>query len=285
MPGTIQPIFICGATASGKTSYALDLADKLNGEIVNCDAFQLYRDIPILTAAPTATEYQACPHHLFEVLSAEEPCDAGRFETMARPVVSGIQERGKIPIVVGGSGLYLKFLTHGASPLPQGNAQLRKEMENKTIAEILRELASLDPVEATQVDRTNHRYVSRSLEICLLSGEKVSELRDSWAAKTKEIEGKLKGVWLKKPREKLHERIAMRATMMLQDGAVEEVEALAGKHGNWEKAIGVREIRQYLEGEISRARCEELIVFATRQYAKRQETWFRREAWLKTIEV
>lgn len=285
MPYSPLPVYVCGATASGKTAYALDLAAKLQGEIVNCDAFQLYREIPVLSAAPSPTERGACPHHLFGVLEAGDSCDAGRFEQMARPVIADIQRRGKVPIVVGGSGLYLKFLTHGASPLPRGDAELREKMRDKPVAELLAELSRLDPEEAAQVDATNHRYVSRSLEICLLSGEKVSALRDRWAEKTRKIEGKLRGVWLQRPREDLHARIGKRTAMMLRDGAIDEVRALGQLEGNWQKAIGVKEIRRYLEGEISRERCEELIVFATRQYAKRQETWFRREGWLKVVHV
>jgi len=151
------------------------------------------------------------------------------------------------------------------------------------LEELFAELEKLDPVEAAQVDRHNPRYVSRALEICLLSGEKVSELRDSWAEKTRSIESGLKGVWLIRSRADLHERIAQRTRQMLSGGAVEEVAALDGVYGNWEKAIGVKEIRRLLADEISREKCEELIVFATRQYAKRQETWFRREKWLEQV--
>jgi tRNA dimethylallyltransferase len=135
------------------------------------------------------------------------------------------------------------------------------------------------------VDRHNPRYVSRALEICLLSGKRVSEMRDSWAEKTREIESTLNGVWLIRSREDLHRRIALRTEKMLAEGVVEEVAALGGVSGSWEKAIGVKEIRRLLAGEISRAECAELITAATRQYAKRQETWFRREKWLRRLEL
>jgi tRNA dimethylallyltransferase len=125
--------------------------------------------------------------------------------------------------------------------------------------------------------------VSRSLEICRLTGEKVSELRDGWERKTAELEKSLRGVWLIRERADLHERIERRTRQMLSEGAIEEVAALEEIHGNWEKAIGVKEIRRFLSGEISREQCAELIVFATRQYAKRQETWFRREKWLERV--
>lgn len=280
-----QPIHVCGATAVGKTAYALALAHETGGEIVNGDAFQLFRGIETISAAPAAGEMSSMPHHLFGVLEPGERCDAGRYAEMAGAVISEIRSRGKTPIVVGGSGLYLKFLTHGPSPLPQGDKALRAEMDARPLEELFAELEKLDPVEAAQVDRQNPRYVSRALEICLLSGKKVSELRDSWEEKTREVEAKLQGFWLIRNREDLHRRIAMRTERMLSEGAVEEVAALDGVPGNWEKAIGVKEIRRLLSGEINRTQCAELITAATRQYAKRQETWFRREKWLKRVEL
>ncbi len=283
MSETFAPLFVCGATASGKTAYALRMATELDGEIVNGDAFQLFRGIEVLSAAPSEEEKAAFPHHLFGVLEPSEKCDAGLYFEMAMPVISEIQSRGKTPIVVGGSGLYLKFLTHGPSPLPKGDEKFRAEMEARTLQELLEELEEIDPVEAAQVNRGNKRYVSRSLEICRLTGEKVSELRDGWERKTAELEKSLRGVWLIRERADLHERIERRTRQMLSEGAIEEVAALEEIHGNWEKAIGVKEIRRFLSGEISRDQCAELIVFATRQYAKRQETWFRREKWLERV--
>lgn len=276
-------VYVCGATAAGKTSHALALARELDGEIVNADAFQLFRGIETISAAPSAEEMAAAPHHLFGILGPGESCDAGRYSEMAGEVISEINSRGKTAVVVGGSGLYLKFLTHGPSPLPRGDRALRDELDSRPLEELFAELEKLDPVEAAQVDRHNPRYVSRALEICVLSGKKVSELRDSWAEKTRGIESELKGEWLIRSRDDLHGRIAARTQQMLSGGAIEEVSALEGGHGNWEKAIGVKEIRRLLSGEISRAECEELIVFATRQYAKRQETWFRREKWLERV--
>jgi tRNA dimethylallyltransferase len=281
----MQTVYVCGATAVGKTSHALALACEIGGEIVNGDAFQLFRGIEILSAAPSAEEKSAAPHHLFGVLDPEESCDAGRYAEMAGKVISEINARGNTAVVVGGSGLYLKFLTHGASPLPRGDKALRAELDARPLEELLAELEKLDPAEAAQVDRHNPRYVSRALEICLLSGKRVSEMRDSWAEKTREIESTLNGVWLIRSREVLHRRIALRTEKMLAEGAVEEVAALGGVSGSWEKAIGVKEIRRLLAGEISRAECAELITAATRQYAKRQETWFRREKWLRRLEL
>jgi tRNA dimethylallyltransferase len=285
MKARSEVIYVCGATASGKTSHALELAVSMGGEIVNGDAFQIFRGIGTLSAAPTAEEMAVAPHHLFGVLASEDSCNAGRYIRMAGEVISEIHSRGNTAVVVGGSGLYLKFLTHGPSPLPQGDGKLREQMNARPLEELFAELERLDPAEAAQVDRHNPRYVSRALEICLLSGKKASEMRDSWAEKTREIESTLNGVWLIRSREELHRRIALRTEKMLAEGAVEEVVALDGLSGSWEKAIGVKEIRRLLSGEINRAECAELITAATRQYAKRQETWFRREKWLRRVEL
>jgi tRNA dimethylallyltransferase len=283
MPQPPEPIFVCGATASGKTAYALKLARQHDGEIVNGDAFQLFRGIETLSAAPTDEEKSQTPHHLFAVLDPSESCDAGRYHEIATPIIHEIINRGKTPIIVGGSGLYLKFLTHGPSPLPKGDSNLRAEMEARSLGDLLAELEKIDPVEAAQVHRTNKRYVARSLEICLLTGKKVSDLRDGWELKTKALEASLRGYWLIRERSDLHERIAKRTTLMLASGAIDEVKNLQGISGNWQKAIGIKEIRQLLNGEISPTKCEELLTFATRQYAKRQETWFRREKWLEQV--
>ncbi|GAA5127703.1 tRNA (adenosine(37)-N6)-dimethylallyltransferase MiaA [Luteolibacter yonseiensis] len=275
-----EPIYICGPTASGKSSLALETAAELDGEIVNADAFQLYRGLEIISAAPPAHERGIVPHHLYGVLAPTESADAQRYVNLAKPVIAEIQSRGKTPVITGGSGLYLKFLTHGAAPLPTGDAALREEMDARPLEDLVAQLIELDPVEASRTALQNRRFVSRALEICLLSGQKASDLRDGWEAQTAEISSKLRGIVIQRTRPDLHARIALRTRAMLDGGAMEEVAALSDISTNCEKAIGFREVRALVAGEIDRTTCEELINAATRQYAKRQETWFRREKWL-----
>ncbi len=275
------PIFVCGPTASGKSALALEMARERDGEIVNADAFQLFRGLEVLTAAPSAEERSRVPHHLYGVLDPSEPIDAGRYLRLARPVIGEIQSRGKTPIITGGSGLYLKFLTHGPAPLPEGDPALRAELDARPLDDLVARLHSLDPVEAARTALQNRRFVERALEICLLTGKKASDLRDQWEARTREISASLRGIVIRRRRPDLHARIAARTRAMLDDGAIEEVAALTKVSTNCEKAIGFREIRALLAGEIDRAACGELINAATRQYAKRQETWFRREKWLE----
>jgi len=279
--GTDPNVFyICGPTASGKTALALRMAEELDGEIVNADAFQLYRGLEIVSAAPSAEERAIVPHHLYGVLAPTDLADAGSYMRIAKPVIQEIQSRGKTPIVTGGSGLYLKFLTHGPSPLPTGDSELRAALDARPLAELVEELKQLDPAEAARTALQNRRFVSRALEICLLTGGKASELRDQWETKTRNISATLRGLVIQRSRPDLHARIAQRTRAMLDGGALEEVAALEKVSTNLEKAIGFREVRALLAGETDRDTCEDLINAATRQYAKRQETWFRRENWL-----
>ena len=276
----VTPYYICGPTASGKSALALAMAEKLNGEIVNADAFQLYRGLEIVSAAPSLEERLLVPHHLYGILDPTESADAGSYMRLAKPVIEEIQSRGKTPIITGGSGLYLKFLTHGPAPLPTGDVKLRAELDARPLEDLVAQLHSLDPVEAARTALQNRRFVSRALEICLLTGQQASTLRDQWETKTRDISAGLRGLVIQRTRPDLHARIAMRTRMMLDGGAIEEVAALEDVSSNCEKAIGFREIRSMLAGETDRATCEELINAATRQYAKRQETWFKREKWL-----
>ncbi|MCX6876457.1 MAG: tRNA (adenosine(37)-N6)-dimethylallyltransferase MiaA [Verrucomicrobia bacterium] len=275
-----EPFYLCGPTASGKSALALELAAKLNGEIVNADAFQLYRGLEIVSAAPSPAERTLVPHQLYGVLDPGAAADAGSYLRLAQPVIADIQARGKTPIVTGGSGLYLKFLTHGPAPLPTGDAKLRAELEATPLEELVARLCLLDPVEAARTALKNRRFVSRALEICLLSGHRTSDLRDRWETQTARVSAHLRGVVIQRPRPDLHARIARRTRAMLEGGAVAEVAALTHASANVAMAIGIREIRALLAGTIDHATCEDLINAATRQYAKRQESWFRRETWL-----
>lgn len=277
----MSPLYICGPTASGKSSLALTLAARLDGEVVNADAFQLYRGMETVAASPSLLELESMPHHLYSVLDLAETLDANRYREMALPVMAEIQARGKTPIVVGGSGLYLKFLTHGPSPVPSGDPLLRSELDKLSLEELVARLEKLDPEEAATINRQNRRYVARSLELCLLTGQAVSQLRRDW--EQPDPPG-LRGLYLDWPRDELAERIAQRTARMLAEGAIEEVAALPCEATTAAKAIGVAEIQAHLAGQKTLAETSELITIATRQYAKRQRTWFRKENWLTRIE-
>jgi tRNA dimethylallyltransferase len=281
LPDPARLFFVCGPTATGKSTRALELARDLDGEIVNADAFQLYRGLEVLTAAPTAADQARVPHHLYGVLAPDQSVDAMAYLRLVVPVIDEILGRGKLPIVTGGSGLYLKFLSHGPSPLPPGDPALRAELDALPLDALVARLRELDPAEAARTDLANRRYVSRALEVCLLAGVPCSTLRDDWEQASRTRAAALRGILLLRPRPELHRRIALRTRAMLDGGAIDEVASLGNIAPGLEKAIGLREIRRHLAGEISRADCTDLIDAATRQYAKRQETWFRRESWLQ----
>jgi tRNA dimethylallyltransferase len=279
-----SPLYLCGTTASGKSHCALGLAEALDGEIVNADAFQIYRGLEVLAAAPSPSELNQTTHHLYRTLSLEESCDAARYESLATPVIREIQERGKLPIIVGGSGLYLKFLTHGVSPAPPADPEIRAKLDQLSVEEIIFQLRKLDPEEAakqTRQNQQNHRHLSRALEICLITGGKASDLRKNFASSA--LTEQLNGIVLTWPADELSKRIDLRTAQMLQNGAIEEVKGLPKNAATVRQAIGVREIESYLDGEISQAECLEKIATSTRQYAKRQRNWFRRENWLKPV--
>ncbi|MGJ8656946.1 MAG: tRNA (adenosine(37)-N6)-dimethylallyltransferase MiaA [Akkermansiaceae bacterium] len=280
---SLRPIYICGSTATGKTGISIALANHINGEIVNADAYQVYRGLDTITAAPSPDELTQAPHHLFGTLDPTEDFDAQRYLDLATPIISDIQSRGKTPIIVGGSGMYLKFLTHGPSPLPPGNDQLRAELDALPEQDLITQLQTLDPTGAAQTNLKNRRYVTRALEICLLTRQPMSKLKTDWEKSTTETEKHLRGILLDWDREELRQRIATRTQLMIESGAIQEVAAHPHLSKTCEKAIGIRDIQSHLRGEISLERCQELIFFATCQYAKRQRTWFNREPWITKI--
>lgn len=280
---SLRPIYICGSTATGKTGLSIELAHQIDGEIINADAYQVYRGLDIITAAPSAEELSQAPHHLFGILNSTQDFDAQQYLELAKPVISDIQSRGKIPIIVGGSGMYLKFLTHGPSPLPPGNDDLRAELDQLSEQELIHQLENLDPLGASQTNLKNRRYVTRALEICILSGSPMSELKTDWEKSNQESEKHLRGFLLDWDREELRDRIAIRTQRMITDGAIQEVAAHTDLSTTCDKAIGIRDIHAHLRGEITKERCQELIYFATCQYAKRQRTWFNKESWISKI--
>ncbi len=274
----IAPFYLTGPTASGKSGVAVALAECIGGEIVNADAFQLYRGLDTLTAKPSRVERERVPHHLYDALDPESLCDAQRYRELALPVIADIAGRGIWPIVVGGSGLYIKALSHGLAELPKGDEALRVELRALPLDEKVRRLLALDPEAVQNVPLANPRYVERALEICMITGKPQSVLRQNFA----QTEPWGSGVVLSWEREALYARINQRVLAMLDAGVLTEVAAFDGK-GGLEKAIGVRELRAHLAGECTLAEAVVAMQQATRRYAKRQGTWFRRETWLQTI--
>ncbi|MEZ0388996.1 MAG: tRNA (adenosine(37)-N6)-dimethylallyltransferase MiaA [Verrucomicrobium sp.] len=280
MKATPQPFYVVGPTGSGKSALAIALANRWGGEIVNADAFQLYSGLDICTAKPNAAECALAPHHLYGVLAPTELCDAAFFAELAKPVIADIALRGAVPIVVGGSGLYIKALTHGLSPLPSDEG-LRRRLAHLTAGERVSWLLARDSYASTTVNLKNDRYVTRALEICLLTGKRQSDLRKGWQDRVIESNG-IQLAWNK---DALHHRINQRVHAMVAAGLVDEIRKAAELSTTAEKAIGVREMRDHLKGRLSLEDAIAAIQLASRQYAQRQVKWFRREKGFVPLEI
>lgn len=273
MSNSQDPIFLAGPTGSGKTAVALELTRLLTpAEIVNADAFQAYRGFEKLSAAPTAMDLAICPHHLYGILDPDEENDAASFSERVNAVIAEISARA-LPIVAGGSGLYLKAITHGLAPLPKADPNLRAELEKQSLDQLVERYRQLDPEGAAATNLKNPRHVLRNLEICLLSGRPASELKHDWAR----TPSNLRGIYLHRNRADLDTRIAQRTEAMFAAGIVDEVARLGALSITASKAIGIADVRNLIAGKINEDTCRESIRIATRRYAKRQESWFRRE--------
>lgn len=274
----MNPFFIVGPTAVGKTEIAAEIARQLGAEIVSADAFQIYRGLDRLTAKPEKAILSSVAHHLLGTVPLTEEMNVEKFREAAVKAIQEIQSRKKQVIVVGGSGLYVKALTHGLSELPSPDPALRAQLNEKNLDELRVQLTGLDPVGARGIDLKNRRRVQRALEICLLTGKPLSEQKvgsRGWFQSGSAVT--TRGVFVLRDRAELYQRIDRRVEKMFSEGVMDEVRAATNLGSTAEKALGFREVRALLAGEISRADCIARIQQGTRQYAKRQLTWFQRQ--------
>ena len=283
MPSEIAvPFFVlAGPTASGKSELAVRVAELCGGEIVGADAFQIYARLDLLTAKPNTELRHRVAHHLIGVVPLTQRFDVAQFAVLARERIAEIHARGKVPIVCGGTGFYVRALLRGLADLPGADASLRAQLEAQAPEELQRQLAELDPVSISQIDLRNPRRVIRALEVCLLTGRPFSSFRPEWA----QSESAGRGVVLHRDRAEMHQRIASRTAAMFAAGVEEEVGGISEIGPTAELAIGFREIRELRAGRLTREECLRRIEEATRQYAKRQNTWFRREPGLEPLEI
>jgi tRNA dimethylallyltransferase len=284
-----RTFFIVGPTASAKSDLAADVARELGAEIVSADAFQIYHGLDLLTAKPEAHTLVKVPHHLIGTVPLHEEMDVEKFRRAASRAIDEIHSRGKGAIVVGGSGLYIKALTHGLAPLPESDPKLREKLNAMSLNELRSELVRLDPHAARKIDINNKRRLVRALEICLLTGKPASEVvaggQSSAVALAKPDDPGLPGsaipatgVFVFRERKELYERINCRVEAMFEHGAIEEVRAATAMSATASQMIGFRQIRQLLDGKMSLSQCTAEIQQATRRYAKRQLTWFRHQS-------
>lgn len=266
---------VVGPTASGKSALAMDIAKRCKGEIICCDSVQIYRGFDIGAASPTSQDLKEVPHHLFGVASWDENVDAHAYGHMARQVIQDVQERNRVPILVGGTGLYLRAVTgpHLHENLPS-DAKLREKLNRRETPRLRRLLERLDPERAEQIHRNDRVRLMRALEIRLISGQYFHEL----TSKPTPVDPLANVIVLKPDRKELHQRIEERAAWMLDRGLIEEVQQLLASGVSPQakpmQSIGYKQVCEFLASKYSRDELKQNIVVATRRYAKRQDTWF-----------
>jgi tRNA dimethylallyltransferase len=272
---------IAGPTASGKTALALHLAKSGNFVIINADSAQVYSDLPILSAQPTPDEQRSVPHHLFGYIDGATPCSAARWASDAKVAIARAHEAGVTPILVGGSGLYIRTLLDGIAPIPEVDPLLRAEIRAMPVDQAFAALQAYDAQVAASLAPTDVSRITRALEVVKSTGNSIATWR---ATKMGGISAdiRLRPLLLLPPRDWLYDRCDKRFELMMERGAIDEVETLLARNLPQDapvmRAIGVPEISAYLKGTMSRAQAITLGKIATRQYAKRQFTWFRNQA-------
>jgi tRNA dimethylallyltransferase len=275
-------VVVLGPTASGKTALSLALAERFQGEIVNCDSVAMYRDFVLGTAKPTPAEFARAPHHLFDCVDPTEAMTAGEYARQARTVLAEIRSRSHLPVVVGGTGLYLRALLEGLFPGPQRSEPLRERLRARAAERgstyLHRILSHLDPAAAARIHANDSPKLIRAIEVCLASRQKMTEL---WQQGRNALRGfRILRLGLDPERSALYERINRRAQHMFDAGLIEETRALRQKYGAAARplaSLGYKQAVQFLDGEFTRDQAIAAAQQAHRNYAKRQMTWFRRE--------
>ncbi len=282
-------VVILGPTASGKTALSFALAESFHGEIVNCDSVTVYRELDIGTAKPSATERTRVPHHLFDCIEPTSYITAGEYARQARKIIAEITNRGHLPIVVGGTGLYLRALLEGLFPGPQRLEELRERLRERTANRssqyLHRILARLDPAAAASIHANDTPKLIRAIEVCLASRQKMTDL---WQQGREPLRGfRIMRIGLNPDRAQLYTRINARAVQMFDLGLVEETKDLVRKYGDSIRplsSLGYKQAAQLLRHQVTRDQAIAAAQQAHRNYAKRQMTWFRREpdmSWLQ----
>ena len=275
-------IVICGPTASGKTGLSIELAKKIDGEIVSCDSMQIYKDMTIGTAKPTVQEMQGIKHYLIDCVSPEQRFSVADYKTEATKAIKEILAKGKVPIVVGGTGLYLEALIYGIEYEEidvdlDYRAYLDKMEQEKGLQYLYNEAEKIDEEATKKISPNDKKRICRILEIYKATGKTKTQLEQESRSKGPDFDYILFGINM--DRDKLYERINKRVDMMVENGLIEEVKALSKKYNKFPTAmqgLGYKEVVEYLNGSIGKDEMIEKIKMMTRRYAKRQLTWFRK---------
>lgn len=277
-------IVIAGPTASGKSRAALDVAESFDGVLINADSMQVYRELRVLTARPGLDEWSRVPHLLYGVLPASEVCSVGRWLDMAVGAVAEARAMGRLPVVVGGTGLYLRALMEGLAPVPEipeaARVEARRLLDDLGGEAFRLRLAEIDPQAAARLPASDSQRLVRAYEVAVGTGRTLADWQRGEAA-VPPVAGRLASLVLVPPREALYAAVDARFHRMVEEGALDEVRALLALGLAPElpamKAVGVRELAAFLDGATSLDAALEAAKRATRQYAKRQYTWLRHQ--------
>ena len=275
-------IVICGPTASGKTNLSIELAKKINGEIVSCDSMQIYKDMDIGTAKPSMEERQGIKHYLMDFVSPEDRYSVADYKKAAKEAIKEILEKGKVPIVVGGTGLYIDSLIYEIEyPNIEFDENYRKQLEKRVeeegLEKLYQEAKKIDSLAIEKISENDEKRILRILEIYHATGKTKTEQEIESRKNPPEYDYQVYALnW---DREVLYERINKRVDIMLEQGLIKEVENILEKYEKFPTAmqgLGYKEVVEFLEGKISKEEMIEKIKMETRRYAKRQMTWFRK---------
>lgn len=275
-------IVICGPTASGKTALSIELAKKINGEIVSCDSMQIYKDMDIGTAKPTIEEMQGIKHYMLDFVSPDERYSVADYKKQAKQAIREIIEKGKVPIVVGGTGLYVDSLIYEIEYQDiKFDEKYRKQLEERSEKEglevLYNETKKIDPEAITKISQNDKKRILRILEIYNATGKNKTEQEKE--SRKNEVEFDYKVYAISWDREKLYDRISQRVDIMIDQGLIEEVQKIYSKYNKFPTAmqgLGYKEVLEYLEGKCNKQEMIDKIKQETRRYAKRQLTWFRK---------
>jgi tRNA dimethylallyltransferase len=276
-----NPLIILGATAVGKTKLAIELAKELHGEIISADSMQVYRGMDIGTAKPTLEERQGIPHHLIDIRNPDEEWTASDFVREAQSSKSKIQKNGKRPMIVGGTGLYLWSLLEGfAFPIIPGDKELRERLEKEPTPILYSRLSTVDPPAAVKIHPNDKKRIVRALEVYELTGKPISEAQEHRTQNTEHRTQDYALIGLTLPREELYQKINQRVDTMLEKGLIDEVKGLLAKGYSKDlpsmQALGYKEVIDLIEGHWTKEKMTEELKKRTRNFARRQMTWFRR---------
>jgi tRNA dimethylallyltransferase len=277
-------ILLVGPTCVGKTETSVLLAEELGTEIIGADSMQIYRQMNIGTEKPTPRQMERVRHHMIDIVSPSEGYSAGRYLEAVKPIVRSLAENGRIPIVSGGTGLYIKAMTRGLFKGPGADQELRGKLLRESTEILYSRLKLMDPTTAEDITPTDKRRIVRALEVCIRTGRKMSEIRKEG---TRALPCDFIKIALFRDRKELYGMIDRRVDRMFESGLVKEVERLmsASPHRTPMQAIGYKETAAYLRGECSLEDAIMLVKRNTRRYAKRQFTWFRKEEGLNWVDI